>query len=113
MVRSRAQARRLEPWKQAHELASILRDAMLRMAPQDEGPRGASPRARRSLMASPRPSLGTGITAMEATPAASSARRCANRLAAASIRSPRAGGLGTGGGFLAPGGEPLPDRRRA
>ena len=51
--------------------------------------RGAAARARRSLIASPRPSRGIGITAMRATPARSSARKCENRLAAASIRSPR------------------------
>ena len=52
--------------------------------------RGAAARSSRSLIASPRPSCGTGMTAMVAAPQASSARRWENRLAAASIRSPRA-----------------------
>ena len=51
--------------------------------------RGAAARCSRSLIASPRPWCGTGMTAMAAAPAASSARRCENRLAAASMRSPR------------------------
>src|SRR5215475_11108233 len=50
---------------------------------------GAAARLRRSLIASPRPSCGTFITAMRFAPEASSARRCEKRLAAASIRSPR------------------------
>ena len=66
-------------------------DASRRRCPGPDGIefRGAAARARRSLIASPRPSRGIGITAMRATPARSSARRCENRLAAASIRSPR------------------------
>src|SRR3977135_1045334 len=44
--------------------------------------RGAAARARRSLIASPRPACGTGITAMVAAPAASSARRWENRVGA-------------------------------
>src|SRR5215831_17944751 len=51
--------------------------------------RGAAARSRRSLMASPRPARGTGITAIVAAPDASSTRRWENRLAAASMRSPR------------------------
>src|SRR5215813_5654714 len=50
---------------------------------------GAAARLRRSLIASPRPSCGTFITAMCFAPEASSTRRCEKRLAAASIRSPR------------------------
>src|SRR6185437_13941997 len=50
---------------------------------------GAAPRASRSLIASPRPSRGMDMTAIVPTPVASSARRCENRLAAASARSPR------------------------
>ena len=50
---------------------------------------GAAARLSRSLIASPRPSCGTFMTAMRWTPEASSARKCENRLAAASIRSPR------------------------
>ena len=46
---------------------------------------GAAARFSRSLIASPRPSCGTFITAMVLAPEASSARRCENRLAAASI----------------------------
>src|SRR5262245_56853996 len=50
---------------------------------------GAAARLRRSLIASPRPSCGTFITAMCFAPEASSTRRCEKRLAAASIKSPR------------------------
>src|SRR5512143_703007 len=50
---------------------------------------GAAARLRRSLIASPRPSCGTFMTAMRVAPEASSARKCEKRLAAASIRSPR------------------------
>ena len=55
-------------------------------------------RASRSLMASPRPSCGIRMTAMRRAPAASSARRCENRLAAASTRSPRGDRLSVGAG---------------
>src|SRR4029079_9565936 len=51
---------------------------------------GAAARLSRSLIASPRPSRGTFITATRFAPEASSARKCEKRLAAASIRSPRA-----------------------
>ena len=54
-----------------------------------QGRRRARRAASRSLIASPRPSFGIGITAMRCAPEASSARRCENRLAAASTRSPR------------------------
>ena len=50
---------------------------------------GAAARLRRSLIASPRPSCGTFITAMRFAPEASRARKWEKRLAAASIRSPR------------------------
>ncbi len=53
--------------------------------------RGLAARASLSLIASPRSACGTGMTAIVFAPAASSARRCENRLAAASIRSPRCG----------------------
>src|SRR4029077_18604352 len=57
---------------------------------------GAAARLRRSLIASPRPSCGTFITAMRFAPEASSARKCENRLVAASIRSPRGDKLRVG-----------------
>ena len=50
--------------------------------------RGAAARRRRSRIASPRPRSGTGITAMARNSGRSSARSMANRLAAASKRSP-------------------------
>ena len=49
---------------------------------------GAAARRSRSLIASPRPPCGIGITAMVFAPVASRARNCTNRLAAASTRSP-------------------------
>src|SRR5579871_3726472 len=57
--------------------------------------RGAAARASLSLIASPRPSAGIGTTAITLAPHASSARKCENRLAAASMRSPRAERLST------------------
>src|SRR5262249_34115172 len=52
--------------------------------------RGVAARISRSLIASPRPWCGIGMTAIAAAPEASSARRCENKLAAASTRSSRA-----------------------
>src|SRR5262249_12669528 len=75
--------------------------------------RGAAARSRRSLIASPSPSRGTGITAMVAAPAASSARRWEKRLAAASMRSPRAERLSIAPARLAPGARVPPNARRA
>src|SRR5262249_13565044 len=70
--------------------------------------RGAAARLRRSLMASPRPARGTGITAMVAAPDASSARRWEKRIAAAPMGSPRHDRLRTKGRrpAAAPGGRP-------
>ena len=73
----------------------------------------AAARASRSLIASPSPSCGTGITAIARAPAPSSARRCENRLAAASIRSPPAERLSV---FLlraAPSGSAAPNASKA
>ena len=67
----------------------------------------ARARARRSLMASPSPSSGIGMTAICAE-AASSARRCENRFAAASIRSAEAERLSAVRGRRS-----APDRTRA
>src|SRR6266550_6936217 len=52
--------------------------------------RAIAARRSRSLIASPSPSPGTGITAMVCAPLVSSVRRYPKRLAAASWRSPRA-----------------------
>src|SRR5262249_45965284 len=49
---------------------------------------GLAARRSRSLMASPRPCCGIGITAIALVPVLSSVRRAENRLAAASTRSP-------------------------
>lgn len=58
--------------------------------------RGAAARRRRSLIASPRPCSGMGMTAITGRPLASSSCSMRNRLAAASVRSPVAERLRTG-----------------
>ena len=62
-------------------------------AAADGGSRGAAARRSRSLIATPRPVLGTGMTAMFVRPcraaSASSQRKPENSRAAASVRSPR------------------------
>src|SRR5215510_14321734 len=73
--------------------------------------RGAAARLRRSLMASPRPARGTGITAMVSAPEASSVRRWEKRLAAASMRSPRGERFSIRAAFCAPGGRSEPKAR--
>src|SRR6185437_4069352 len=75
--RQRADARMLG--LQIHELPLLLTLSF-----------GAAARSRRSLIASPRPSFGIFITAMPPAPEASSARKCENKLDAASTILPRA-----------------------
>ena len=65
--------------------------------------RGAR-RASRSLMASPRPSLGTGMTAMVATPDVVERAQVGKQIGAASTRSPAGDRLSTSAACSAPGG---------